>query len=68
MPITDVALLSFFIFCFLVFTAALAWGDYATRDIAKESRARALAGTPVTWPETTAAIVEEKKPKALVHA
>jgi hypothetical protein len=66
MPITDILLLSFFIFAFVALTAALAWGDYQTHDIAKKSRAAALAGTP---PEKSAALVEaSKKPKTRVHA
>jgi hypothetical protein len=69
MPITDVLLLSFFIFAFVALTAALAWGDYQTHDIAKKSRAAALAGTPTEAPEKPTAVVEEKKkPKTLVHA
>ena len=69
MPITDVLLLSFFIFAFVAFGAALAWGDYQTHDIAQKSRASALAGTPAEAPKKPTAVVEERrKPKTLVHA
>lgn len=51
MPITDVLILSLIIFAFVAFAAVLAWGDHQTRDIAKASRARALAGTAAPAPE-----------------
>lgn len=51
MSITDIALLSFIIFAFVALAAALAWGDYQTRDIAKASRARALADVRDPAPE-----------------
>lgn len=51
MPISDIALLSFFIFAFVGLAAVLAWGDYQTRDIAKASRARALAEARDSEPE-----------------
>lgn len=69
MPITDLLLLSFFIFAFMAITAALAWGDYQTHDIAKKSRAAALAGKPAEALEKPTALVEERtKPKTLVNA
>ena len=51
MPMTDMLILSLIIFAFVAFAAVLAWGDHQTRDIAKTSRARALAGTAAAAPE-----------------
>lgn len=67
MPITDIVVLAFIIVAFLGFGAVLAWGDHQTRDITKESRAQALAGTPASAPdlkptaESQLRLVEEKK-------
>ena len=69
MPITDIVILALIIFSFVAFAVVLAWGDYQTHDIAKKSRAVALAGTPAEALEKPIAVVEErKKPKTLVHA
>jgi hypothetical protein len=75
MPTTDIVILSIIIFAFLAFAAILAWGDRQTHDIAKASRARALAGVggkplePEAKPEVAVGKAEEKKPaRALVDA
>jgi hypothetical protein len=75
MPTIDIVILSIIIFAFLAFAAILAWGDRQTRDIAKASRARALAGVGGEPPEAEAKLevavrkAEEKKPeRALVDA
>jgi len=76
MPITDIIILALIIFCFVAFAAVLAWGDHQTRDIAKASRARALARTRAPAPDRKSApksglrlIEEEKKPERIpVHA
>jgi len=73
MPITDIVILALIIFSFVAFAVVLAWGDHQTRDIAKASRARALAAThapaPDRKPESHLRLVEEKKPeRAPVHA
>jgi hypothetical protein len=76
MPIADVVILALIIFSFVAFAVVLAWGDHQTRDIAKASRAQALAGARAFAPdlEPTAAtglrlVEEEKKPERTpVHA
>jgi amino acid transporter len=75
MPITDVVILSMIIVAFLAFGAVLAWGDRQTHEIAKASRARALAGVgspptvPEAKPEVAVRKAEEKKPaRTPVHA
>ena len=76
MPTTDILILALIIFSFVAFAAVLAWGDHQTRDIAKASRARALAGTRAAVPDRKPAaasglrLVEEtKKPERTpVHA
>lgn len=45
MSITDIIILSVFVFAFLAFTVVLAWGDYQTKEIARLSRERALFGS-----------------------
>ena len=47
MPITDIIILSFISFGFIVFAVAVAWGDHQTRDIARASREQALTGARV---------------------
>ena len=75
MPITDIVILALIIFSFVAFAVVLAWGDHQTRDIAKASRARALAGvgSPPTVPEAKPDVVvrniADKKPaREPVHA
>lgn len=45
MSTTDILLLVGFVICFVGFGLALAWGDFVTLEIARESRERALSGT-----------------------
>jgi hypothetical protein len=47
MPITDIVIVSIIIFAFVTFATVLAWGDHQTREIARASRERALAGARV---------------------
>jgi hypothetical protein len=75
MPITDVVILALIVFAFVAFAVVLAWGDRQTHEIAKASRARALAGTHAAAPEPKAKVeapirkVEAKKPERTpVHA
>jgi hypothetical protein len=76
MPIADIVILALIIFSFVAFAVVLAWGDHQTHDIAKASRAQALAGARAFAPDLkpTAAsglrLVEEaKKPERTpVHA
>lgn len=76
MPITDIIILALIIFSFVAFAAVLAWGDHQTRDIAKASRARALAGMRAPPPDrkptlksSLRLVEEEKKPERTpVHA
>jgi hypothetical protein len=42
MPITDIIVVCVIISAFAVFAAVLAWADYQTREIAQESRERAV--------------------------
>ena len=51
MPMADIAILSLIVFAFVAFAAVLAWGDHQTREIAKASRARALAARAAPAPE-----------------
>ena len=75
MSIADIAILSSIIFAFGAFAVVLAWGDHQTRDIAKASRARALAGAArptmpsEAKPDIALHPVEQKKPeRERVHA
>jgi hypothetical protein len=54
MPITDIIMLCVITSAFVIFAAALAWGDQQTREIARESRQRALTGAQVTSLERSA--------------
>ena len=74
MPITDIVILALIVFSFVAFAVVLAWGDHQTRDIAKASRARALARIGATAPELKPTVempirkVEAKKPERMpVH-
>jgi hypothetical protein len=44
MPITDLVIIAGTILFFAAFAVVLAWGDFQTREIARESRWRALNG------------------------
>ncbi len=48
MPIIDVIIVCAITAAFAIFATALAWGDQQTREIARESRRRALSGADVT--------------------
>lgn len=47
MPITDILILCVITFAFVIFAVVLAWGEHQTREIARESRQRALTGAHV---------------------
>ena len=47
MPIIDIIIVCIIAAAFLVFAGALAWGDQQTREIARQSRQRALSGAHV---------------------
>lgn len=70
MPITDILLLAMFIAAFVGLAGVLAWGERQTRDIAKESRAHAVASAAPAMSDKTAEsrLEEKKKPKTPVHA
>jgi len=76
MPIADIVILALIIFSFVAFAVILAWGEYQTRDIAKASRAQALAGTRAPPPDRKPTaksglrlVEDEKKPERTpVHA
>ncbi len=68
LPITDIAILALIILSFVIFAVVLAWGDHQTRDIAKASRARALA-VAAPAPKKAERKFDEKKPERVpVHA
>jgi hypothetical protein len=54
MPITDIIIVCIIAAAFLIFAAGLAWGDQQTREIARQSRQRALSGTHVASLERSA--------------
>ncbi|HTV37523.1 MAG TPA: hypothetical protein VMF12_13905 [Xanthobacteraceae bacterium] len=63
MPITDIVIVCVITFAFVIFAAALAWGDHQTREIARASRQRTLS-TANVGSLNRSAQAESAEPKA----
>jgi hypothetical protein len=62
MPLTDILVLGVIVLAFAAFGTTLAWGDYQTRDTARDSRRKALISAKVVPLISRSAYAEHKAP------